>query len=160
MRAPGAWIYVPRKSGDEGRTMSNKATVEGIYEAFGRGDIPAILATLDDGVRWDHWRGENGGQDAELPWLAERTGPDGVAGFFESLSALEFHDFRPVALMEGDGRVAALIEYDVTVLATGRRFLADEMHLWTFGPDGKVTAYNHHVDTAMHVAAATTTVAV
>ena len=32
--------------------MSNIATVQGIYEAFGKGDVPAILAVLADDVAW------------------------------------------------------------------------------------------------------------
>src|SRR4051794_29899804 len=31
-------------------SMSNLATVEGIYEAFGKGDVPAILDVLADDV--------------------------------------------------------------------------------------------------------------
>ena len=34
--------------------MSNLQTVQDIYAAFGRGDIPAILDELADDVRWDH----------------------------------------------------------------------------------------------------------
>ena len=33
--------------------MSNVETVKEIYAAFGRGDIRAILDTLDDNVEWD-----------------------------------------------------------------------------------------------------------
>jgi hypothetical protein len=27
------------------------------------------------------------------------------------------------------------------------------VHLWTFGPDGKVSSFHHVVDTAQHIAA-------
>jgi ketosteroid isomerase-like protein len=140
--------------------MSNRATVEANYQAFGRGDVPAILATLDDDVRWDHWPNGNSAQDAGLPWLAERTGPEAVGEFFASLGALEFHVFEPIGMLEGDGRVAALISVDVTVVATGRRFQDEEIHLWTFGPEGKVTEFRHHGDTGKQIAAAAATVAV
>jgi hypothetical protein len=33
--------------------MSNIETVKHIYEAFGRGDIPAIIDKLDPNVEWD-----------------------------------------------------------------------------------------------------------
>lgn len=140
--------------------MGNSTTVQAIYEAFGRGDIPAILEVMSDDVRWDHWPAGNGAQDAGVPWMAERTGKDGVGEFFASLGALEIHGFAPVALLEGDGRVVALIEVDLEVRASGRRFRDDEIHMWEFGSDGKVTAFRHHVDTAKHVAAAAVTVAV
>ena len=32
--------------------MSNAETVRAIYDAFGRGDIAAILDKLDDAVEW------------------------------------------------------------------------------------------------------------
>jgi hypothetical protein len=44
--------------------MSNAATVQGIYEAFGRGDIPAILDHLSEDVVWDAWTEESSGQSA------------------------------------------------------------------------------------------------
>ena len=33
--------------------MSNTDTVREIYEAFGRGDVAAILDRLDDAVEWE-----------------------------------------------------------------------------------------------------------
>jgi ketosteroid isomerase-like protein len=35
--------------------MGNLETVQKVYEAFGRGDVPAILDELADDVRWDVW---------------------------------------------------------------------------------------------------------
>ena len=35
--------------------MSNLATVQSIYEAFGKGDVPSILDTLADDVEWESW---------------------------------------------------------------------------------------------------------
>ena len=34
-------------------SVSNLATVRGIYAAFGRGDIPAILDALAEDVEWE-----------------------------------------------------------------------------------------------------------
>jgi ketosteroid isomerase-like protein len=134
--------------------MSNAATVQGIYEAFGRGDIPAILDQLSDDVAWDAWTDASSAQSAGVPWLAERHGRDQVGGFFQSLSALEFHTFAPYALIEGGDRVVAQISVDLTVRETGRRFRDDEIHVWVFGDDGRVTEFRHYVDTGKHAAAA------
>lgn len=135
-------------------TASNAATVQAIYEAFGRGDIHAILQRLAADVRWDHWPHGNGAQDAGVPWMVQRTGRNEVAGFFAGLADLEFHHFRPVTVLEGDGRVAALIEVEATGKATGNRLHDLEIHLWEFDEHGLVTSFRHHVDTAKHVAAA------
>jgi ketosteroid isomerase-like protein len=134
--------------------MGNSATVQGMYEAFGRGEVDAILSCMADDVRWDDWPHGNAAQQAGIDYMARRTGRDGVAAFFASLAALEFHSFAPTALLEGDGRVAALISVDVTVRATGTRFQDEEVHVWTFGSDGLVTDFRHHIDTAKHMAAA------
>jgi ketosteroid isomerase-like protein len=128
-------------------------TVQDIYAAFGRGDIPAILDRLADDVRWEHWPDRSGAQRHGVPWLAERTGPGEVREFFASLAALEFHRFEPLTFLEGERTVAAVIAIDVTVKASGERFRDDEIHLWTFGADGRVVSFGHYVDTAKHVEA-------
>jgi ketosteroid isomerase-like protein len=133
--------------------MSTTATVQDIYAAFGRGDIPAILARLSADVRWEHWPEGSGGQRHGVPWLAERTGPDEVAEFFASLAALEINEFAPTTVLGDADRVVALIDVDFTVRATGERFRDSEVHVWTFGPDGRVTEFRHYVDTAKHVEA-------
>ena len=133
--------------------MSNQQTVQDIYAAFGRGDIPAILDRLAPDVRWDHLPDGSGAQRHAVPWLAERTGPDEVAGFFAALTALEFHTFAPQMILGAGDTVVALIDEDLTVRATGERFRDVTAHVWTFGPDGRVVAFRHLVDTAKHVEA-------
>jgi uncharacterized protein len=133
--------------------MSNIQTVQDIYAAFGRGDIPAILATLADDVRWDHLPDGSGAQRHDVPWLAARTGRDEVAGFFEALGALEFHDFAPRAFLGDGDTVVALIDEDATVRATGERIRDKTAHVWTFGPDGRVVEFRHVADTVKHVEA-------
>jgi ketosteroid isomerase-like protein len=127
-------------------------TVQAIYEAFGRGDVPAILERLDDDVRWEPWR-DNTAQRDGVSWLAERRGRDGAGAFFAIIGGWEFHDFRVLGLLEGDGQVAAEIDIHVTVAETGREIRDEELHLWTFGENGKVVRFRHYVDTAKHLAA-------
>ena len=135
--------------------MSHIETVQEIYAAFGRGDVPAILDHLAGDVRWEHWPDGSGAQRHGVPWLAERTGPEEVGEFFASLAALDIHAFAPRAFLAGDGTVAAVIDLDATVVATGERFRDVEIHLWSFGADGRVTAFRHFVDTVKHVEAVT-----
>jgi uncharacterized protein len=133
--------------------MSNMQTVQDIYAAFGRGDIPAILDALSDDVRWDHLPDGGGAQRHDVPWLMARTGRDEVAGFFEALGALEFHEFAPRAILEAGDTVVALIDEDATVRATGERIRDKTAHVWTFGPDGRVVEFRHVADTVKHVEA-------
>ena len=52
--------------------MSNLSTVQGIYESFGKGDVPAILAVLADDVEWEAWA-DNSAVKAGLPWMTPGT---------------------------------------------------------------------------------------
>jgi uncharacterized protein len=126
------------------------ATTKEIYEAFGRGDIPAILDRLADDVRWEPWA-DNTAQTAGVPWLMPRTGKAGVLEFFQIVGTLKVLDFRVLSLMAGENQVAAEIE-----IVTDR-FSDQECHLWRFNDAGKVERMRHYVDTAKHAAAAAKT---
>lgn len=134
--------------------MSNVKTVQGMYEAFGRGDIPAIMDLMADEVEWEQWDATTTGQEAGVPWLMRRSGKEGVAGFFQAVAdGLEFHSFQPMNIMEGGNQVAATISIDATAKETGERFSDEEIHLWTFDDAGKIAGLRHYVDTAKHIRA-------
>jgi uncharacterized protein len=121
--------------------MSNVETVQAIYEAFGRGDIPAILDRLADDVQWD--------QDAPsygIPIYEAGVGKEHAARFFELLGDLEFRQFQPTNFLTGGDQVAVTIDIDVEVKKTGKRAKALEIHLWTFDDDGKVSRFFHSID--------------
>jgi hypothetical protein len=87
--------------------MEHIGTVQEIYGAFGRGDIPAILDRLAEDVVFEPWA-DHSAQAAGVPWLARREGRDGVMGFFESLGAPEFNALEPQGFLAG---VTALRHY-------------------------------------------------
>ena len=121
---------------------SNANSVREIYACFGAGDIAGVLARLDPDVAWEHdW----GMQPLDLH--RERRGRDAVPGFFAGLTDFEFLRFEPFDLLEGDGRVVALIHVHLRHKATGRAYKDLEGHLWSFGPDGLVARFRHLADT-------------
>ncbi len=123
--------------------MAHLQTVQQIYEAFGRGDVPVILAKLAQDVDWEY-----GGGSTDVPWLQPRRGREHVAGFFEALAGLDFHSFSPRAFFESDATVVVFVDLDATVRATGRRFSeVDEVHIWRFDPAGLVSGFRHRADT-------------
>jgi hypothetical protein len=63
------------------------------------------------------------------------------------------HEFAVLDLLAGTGRVAAVVVIDAE-LPGGGRYRDEEMHLWTFRPDGSIGALRHYIDTAKHLAAA------
>lgn len=128
------------------------AIVQSIYEAFGKGDVPAILDRLADDVRWEVWD-DNSAQKAGVPWLQPRHGKAGALAFFQLLGAGKVHDFRVLSLMANGNQVAAEIVIDLEPPNAGR-FRDEEMHLWTLNEAGKVVRLRHYADTAKHIAAA------
>ena len=85
--------------------------------------------------------------------IYDAFGRGAVAGFFAALDALEIHAFEPRNFLAGGDQVVVTFFTDVTHRASGMRWPDDELHLWTFGADGKVTAFRHYIDTARHIAA-------
>lgn len=130
---------------------NHRTTVESIYQAFGRGDMPAIVDKLSPQVRWEAWH-DHFAQRAGLPHLAVRHGPDGVLAFFNAIgSGYQFHEFKVLDVI-GDGAQSAVeVTVDCTVRATGRRFFDEELHLWSFDEVGRVSRMRHYVDTAKHL---------
>lgn len=130
--------------------MTPVETVQSIYAAFGRGDIPAILACLADDVQWEYDTAPN-----PVPWLQPLQGRDQVPRFFETLQAqVEFHHFEPKRCLSDGRLVVGLVDLDATVRATGRRIQEiDEVHLFHFDAHGKVARFRHRADTWLHASA-------
>jgi ketosteroid isomerase-like protein len=124
----------------------NLASVQSIYAAFGRGDVPAILEHLGEDVAWDYGLADQG-----IPWLVERKGRAGVVAFFQSLAGFQIQKFDVKAIVGKADLVLALVEVEGIVASTGRR-VSDpaEVHVWHFDERGKVRRFRHAVDTLQH----------
>lgn len=128
----------------------NIATIQQLYQAFGRGDVPTILELLRPDVEWEHDAIDHG-----IPWLRPGRGRDHVVAFFGELSKLQFHVFAPEFFLKDDSHVAVFVRHDVTNTATGKRFAGVEIHYWTFDGAGRIARLKHFADTAQHKSAAT-----
>ena len=128
---------------------TNTNTVREIYDAFGRGDVPAILAKLDENVEWEY-----GTAAHEVPWLMPRRGRKGAGEFFESLAEVDFHNFVPKAILADEKLVVAIVDIAFTVKKNGKNVVEqDEAHIWRFNDAGKVVRFRHCADTNQHVQA-------
>ena len=84
----------------------NLATVTAIYEAFGKGDIPAILDHMAADVQWEAWA-DNSAQKAGVPWLQARQGKDGVLAFFQYLGTqMQVTEFQVLSILDGGHQIA------------------------------------------------------
>jgi ketosteroid isomerase-like protein len=126
--------------------------VQDMYAAFQRRDIEAIMNHLADDVQWESWAA-NSSQAAGVPWMTARQGKEDVMEFFRIVGEFTFHEFSVLNLMAGEHHVSTELVVDATVPGGGR-FRDEEMHLFTFNAEGKVTRLRHYTDTAKHIAAA------
>jgi ketosteroid isomerase-like protein len=135
--------------------VSNLATVGGIYESFGKRDIPAILDVLADDVEWEAWE-NNSAVEAGVPWMTPRRGKADVVHFFEAVGQMEILDLQVLNMMEGGNEVAVEFVLEANLPSFGGGHYRDEeIHLWTFNDAGKVTRLRHYTDTAKQIAAFT-----
>ena len=121
---------------------ANTDTIRSMYEAFARGDVPAVLATLDANVEWTEADG--------FPYRGTYTGPDAVLnGVFARLGS-EWDGFRaePREFIDGGDQVVVLGRYSGTYKETGKAFEADFAHVWSLR-DGKVLRFRQYVDSAL-----------
>jgi len=121
-------------------------TVQQIYQAFGRGDVPAILNHLAAGVEWEY-----GVNSTDVPWLQPRRGRAQVAEFFQALAAIDIHKFEPRTFLEAGNIIVVLLDLEATVRGTQRRLVEeDEVHIWYFDSGGQVSRFRHRADTHQH----------
>lgn len=131
----------------------NLATAGRIYEAFGKGDVPAILAELADDVQWESWA-DNRAQAAGISYLQPRQGKQGAAAFFGLAAQMNVTEVQVLNLMAGGNSVAVEFVISASNPETGKTYRDEEIHLWTFNDAGRVTRLRHYVDTAKHIEAA------
>jgi ketosteroid isomerase-like protein len=126
--------------------QDNRALVQRGYDAFGRGDIEALLALLDEDVEWIT------PGPSELPTAGRRRGRQQVAEFFQGVNSLfEIQRFEPeVFVSEGD-RVVVLGSETTRVKATGKLLNMRWVHVFTLR-NGKVAVLEEYQDTAAVVA--------
>jgi ketosteroid isomerase-like protein len=120
---------------------TNKEIVQGAYAAFAEGDVPKVLAAMDDKIEWT---------DAEgFPlYTGTLIGPQQIVeGIFARLGEVgddfAVHPTRFVA--EGD-TVVATGTYTWKHRSTGEPAEVQMAHVWTVR-DGKLASFQQHVDT-------------
>jgi ketosteroid isomerase-like protein len=122
---------------------ANVEVVQGLYAAFGRGDIGALTSALGACASW-----EVVGRPSDFPTLGRREGPAGVQSFFEEVGRqLTFSEFAPAEFYAVDDKVFVLGHYAMTVNRTGRALDSDFIHVFTLH-DGKVCGFREFTDTA------------
>ncbi len=123
--------------------------VQQAYEAFGRGDIPAVLDLLTDDVEWT-LQGPS-----VIPFAGTFRGREGIEEFYSLVGeTLEFEQFEPREFV-GQGDMVVVVGYERSVVKqTGRRFEQEWAHVYTLRDD-KIATGRFFENTAAEVEAFT-----
>jgi len=128
--------------------QDNTAIVKRIYEAFGRGDIEAILTNLADDVEWI----VSGRQDG-IPYAGTFHSPTGARDFFSLLGeSISYDRFEPRRFVAEGDQVAVFGYYHGQVNTNSQPVETNWAMEWTL-TDGKVTRFTAYDDTAAVAAA-------
>jgi ketosteroid isomerase-like protein len=106
-------------------------TVQELYAAFGRGDIPALIAGLDADITW-----VNPGPPGS-PYFGTHKGHAGIGKLFGFLGEhMDIQLVQPTAFMTDGRQVVVLLRMEMVARPTGQRVAQECAHVWTF-KDGR-----------------------
>ena len=114
--------------------------VRGVYDAFGRGDVPAVLGAFADDIEWFEAEG--------MPYGGVYRGGEAVAQnvFGPITEDVEGFAVTPEQLIGSGATVAAVVRYTGTGKATGKALDVPAVHVWDIR-DGKVARFRQFIDT-------------
>jgi ketosteroid isomerase-like protein len=121
----------------------NVSTIDNLYKAFGAGDIPTVLASMDANIVWNEAEGNDYadgnpyiGPDAVLKGIFERVGAEHE---YFNLVNIQLHDMS-------NNQVLATLRYNGKLKKNGATFDTQVAHLWTL-KNGKAIGFQQYVDT-------------
>ncbi len=115
------------------------AVVQGVYDAFARGDMGAIFGVAHPEVEIY--------QSSRLPWGGRHKGHEGFMDFLTKLTGTVESEVETGRFIDDEeGHVVQIGRTRGTVRATSREFDVPETHVWTI-QDGKVTRFESYIDT-------------
>jgi uncharacterized protein len=129
-------------SGNEGGIMSeqNVELVRGVYGAFGRGDVPAVLGVFAEDIEWVEAEG--------MPYGGVYSGPEAVVKNVFGPITEDVDGFALVIeeFLDAGETIAAVLRYTGTGKATGRALDVPAVHVWDIR-GGKLARFRQFIDT-------------
>ena len=114
--------------------------VKGLYAAFARGDVPAVLGGFADDIEWFEAEG--------MPYGGLHRGGEAVVQKVFGPLAEDVEGFAatPEEFIGSGATVAAVVRYTGTGKATGKALDVTSVHVWDIR-DGKAARFRQFVDT-------------
>ena len=127
----------------------NIDTIKAMYEAFGRGDVEAILERCTDDVDWS-----SDVAAPVAPWQGQKHGKAELTTFFSGIAESgTVNEFTPLSFAaNNEDEVLVFLHWSFTVGATGKELSSNIHHFWRLR-NGKVCYYRGSEDSAQVVAA-------
>jgi len=114
-----------------------------IYANFETGNIPAILATFDQDIKWTHH-----GPREQIPFAGEWSGVEGAGQMLRTFAETVEPVFMNVIDIVASGdKVVVQINESYRVKATGKAYVTEVVHIWTIR-DNKVIRFDELYDSA------------
>jgi len=131
----------------------NVEFVKGVYGAFDRGDVPAVLGAFAEDIEWVEADG--------MPYGGVYRGPEAVAQNVFGPITEDVDGFALVReeFIASDGTVAAVVRYTGTGKATGKTLDVPAVHVWEIR-DGKLARFRQYIDTVKYAEAVPASVSV
>lgn len=121
----------------------NVAVVDGLYQAFSKGDIPAALATMDPDIVWNE--AENFPYADNNPYIGPKAVLEGV--FARIGAEWEYWKLNDIQLHDmSNNQVLATLRYGAKHKQTGKVIDSQTAHLFTL-KNGKIVAFQQFTDT-------------
>ena len=123
-------------------SSDNLNRIRGLYEAFGRGDIPSVLGVMDKDIKWHEAEG--------FPYGGTYHGPDAVLKNVFMKLGTEWENFQavPNEYIDGGETIVVLGHYSGTYKETGKSMRVPMAHVWKFR-NGKAYEFQQYTDTAL-----------
>jgi ketosteroid isomerase-like protein len=120
---------------------SNVQVVRDTYDAFGRGDVEAVLGAMTEDIEWN--------EAESMPYATDRPGPQEVAEqiFGPITEDVENFSVTPEEIVASGDQVAVVGRYRGTGKATGQELDEPAVHIW-YMRDGKLARFRQFMDTA------------
>jgi ketosteroid isomerase-like protein len=116
--------------------------VQDLYQAFGRGDVPAILEFIAEDVDWEFVGSPN------LSYAGRRRNRREVQDFFGAVAGSDkIHAFEPREFIDGGEHVTVLGWESSTALETDTKFETEWVHVFTVR-NGKIARWRGFFNTA------------
>jgi ketosteroid isomerase-like protein len=121
----------------------NIAFVRSVYEAFNRGDVPAVLGSFDENIDWYEAEG--------MPYGGHHHGPQAIADNVFGPVVNDVDGFAVTAdeYYAGGDEVVTVTTYSGTARESGKELRQPAVHAWTVR-DGKIVRFRQFMDTVKY----------